>query len=72
MPALAEVETAAAALSPEQQKKLLDRLYQLTRNPLESDANIHSVLDIPTVSLGGMIQPASNDDLLGGFQCMVP
>lgn len=72
MRTLTEIETAAAALPPEQQKELLDRLYRLTRNPVESNASTHSVLDIPTVYLGGILQPTSDDNLLGGFQCIVP
>lgn len=65
MPTLTDIETAAAALPLEQQKKLLERLYQLTRTPATSNPGIHSVLDIPAVSLGGMISGSSDDDLLG-------
>jgi hypothetical protein len=73
MKTLSEIETAAAALSPEDQQALVR--YLLTQLDCEgADAGStpgpspddHSVLDIEPVHLGRVLRPlTSDDDLLG-------
>lgn len=63
---LAEVEAAAAALPVEEQKKLLRLLESRIRQDVAKPSTKHSVLDIPTVSVGEILTPLTrNDDLLG-------
>ncbi len=59
---LAEVEAAAAALPVEQQKKLLRSLESRIRQVVAKPPTKHSVLDIPTVSIGEILKPLAHDD----------
>lgn len=63
---LAEVEAAAAALPLEEQKKLLRSLEARIRQDVVRPPTGHSVLDIPTASVGDFLKPLTrDDDLLG-------
>lgn len=69
MLSLPEVKAAAEALPPEQQRTLLShlaaRLGGLTQSSSENTSNGksgHSVLDIPSVSVGRILRPFSADD----------
>jgi hypothetical protein len=66
MVTLLEIEAAAKALPQEQKWTLLSWLAsQLQDRPLGTPAP-HSILDIPPVSVGGVIRlPHPDDDLLG-------
>ena len=59
---LAEIEAAAAALSLDEQKKLLNWLAARMRQDQLSSKPAHSVLDIPPVSLGEILRPLTRDD----------
>ena len=69
MLSLLEVKAAAEALPPEQQRTLLShlaaRLGGLTPSSPGGTSNGkggHSVLDIPTLNLGGTLKPLTPDD----------
>lgn len=66
MTTLSEIESAVETLSSEQKQ----RLYRFLEGQLQNDSgrvpDRRSVLDIPTVHLGPVLQPfTSDDDLLG-------
>jgi hypothetical protein len=69
--ALPEIEAAADALSDEEKLHLISHLAARLRSSAKGrefsrGTGSHSILDIPTVSLGGMLRPlTSDDDLLG-------
>jgi len=67
MTTLADIEAAAAVLPLEEQKKLFDWLArQIDKKKTSQHEGAHSVLDIPSVSLGLILRPLTeNDDLLG-------
>lgn len=71
MTTLSEIEHAADALPSEQKQQLVQFLLtQLGRNGgatlSVSTPREHSILDIPAVHLGAVLQPlTSDDDLLG-------
>jgi hypothetical protein len=62
MTTLAEIESAVVGLPKEQQIEL----YRFLQNELQSRVPKQSVLDIPPVSLGGLLDPLTGDkdDLL--------
>lgn len=63
---LADVEAAAAALPLDEQKQLLRSLESRIGQDVAKPPSKHSVLDIPTVSVGEILQPLTrDDDLLG-------
>ncbi|MBC8113726.1 MAG: hypothetical protein H7062_05070 [Candidatus Saccharimonas sp.] len=73
MLSLLEVEAAAEALPPEQQRKLLShlaaRLGGLTPSSSGGTSNGkggHSVLDIPTLNLGGTLRTSSPNGAANG------
>ena len=66
MSTLTEIEAAAAALPQEEQRRLLEWLAQRVDNPAPAPTMRHSILDIPPVSIGGIIDRAgADDDILG-------
>jgi hypothetical protein len=66
MSTLTEIEQAADALPWDQQESLFKWLSERMRKRNFDRASLHSVLDIPPVSLGRVIRPlTSDDDLLG-------
>lgn len=69
MLSLAEIEAAADALAPEQQRELWSHLAARlggmappSPGGTSNGKNGHSVLDIPTVNLGKNLRPFSADD----------
>jgi len=64
MTTLAEIEAAASMLPQDQKRKLFEWLAQQMRAK-GSPAVPHSVLDIPPVSVGGIIRLPGEDDILG-------
>ena len=63
---LLDIEAAAKALPQDQKWTLLTWLAGQLHEQAAGSATEHSVLDIPTVSLGTMRRPiSSEDDLLG-------
>lgn len=61
MTSLSEIEAAAAALSLDEQKKLFDWLALQIDQKREPKA-AHSVLEIPSVSLGAILERLTDDD----------
>jgi hypothetical protein len=60
MTTLAEIEVAAAALRPAEQRKLFNWLAARLRQNEPSSS--HSVLDIAPVDLGELLKPLTRDD----------
>ena len=66
MSTLTEIERAADSLPLEQQENLFEWLAEQLRRRRLGNASPHSVLEIPSVSLGQVICPLNrDDDLLG-------
>lgn len=64
MSTLQEIEAAAAKLPQEQQNQLIDFLMRRAHTSAVQNSTPHSILDIPVVSLGGMILQPDDEDLL--------
>ena len=66
MSTLTEIEAAAAALPHDEQRRLLEWLAQRVGGVAPTATLRHSVLDIPPVSLGEIIDlGGADDDILG-------
>jgi hypothetical protein len=66
MPTLTEIEQATDALPQDEQETLFEWLCERMRRRRLSNPSPHSFLDIPPISLGGVICPLGpDDDLLG-------
>lgn len=62
MSTLLEIEEAAARLPVEEQRLLATHLAARLSQAAEPPSGGHSVLDIPTVSVGRILKPLSPDD----------
>jgi hypothetical protein len=66
MSTLAEIEAAASSLPHEEQRSLLEWLSKRMPTSSTAPSSRHSLLDIPPISLGGIIRPPdADDDILG-------
>ncbi len=65
MSTLQEIEQAAASLGPNEQRELVKRLVLRLRDSTKFSQGGHSVLDIPSFSVGKIIDAELSDDRLG-------
>jgi hypothetical protein len=63
MSTLAEIEAAIPSLTTEELAQLADFVVAARQKAMASAG--HSVLDIPTVSVGAVLPPQEDEDVLG-------